>query len=419
MRNKEIKKCLEKELEVPWVVQERVKHTLDDIRLAQFGKKESAESGSKQKAKRFMKGSFMISKVAVAVITLGLVTGVTVLAAVLKLNEDFVKTYQVSEKMEKLLFDKGVVDMPGKSIEHNGVTMTMEQCVSDQQFFYCLFRLDLPETVSIDKTGKISGTLNGKELDGYLNFSEFEVMGYKEEDDVEPFGYNMIYDSDYNIMGGEHYVYIVVSGMHTTKKLEKIYDVDAYEKKYGDQAYYWYEDTLDYANAYIYNFKSCVTKEDYTKGHMTFHFKDLEFVRTDTQGSEVISGEWDFTWAEKNVKMTKTYELNQKMSKGYYKKGKSRLTEVRIGPLSMCTLWNYDKNEAIMPPDITAIEYKNGEIKKYEENSSPIKSIYSMDRWYDEESRKYQRLDYIEFNQVVNPEDVVAVYYGAERIELQ
>ena len=117
--------------------------------------------------------------------------------------------------------------------------------------------------------------------------------------------------------------------------------------------------------------------------------------------------------------MTKTYELNQKMSKGYYKKGKSRLTEVRIGPLSMCTLWNYDKNEAIMPPDITAIEYKNGEIKKYEEHSSPIKSIYSMDRWYDEESRKYQRLDYIEFNQVVNPEDVVAVYYGAERIELQ
>ena len=46
MRNKEIKKCLEKELEVPWVVQERVKHTLDDIRLAQFGKKESAESGN-------------------------------------------------------------------------------------------------------------------------------------------------------------------------------------------------------------------------------------------------------------------------------------------------------------------------------------------------------------------------------------
>ena len=152
---------------------------------------------------------------------------------------------------------------------------------------------------------------------------------------------------------------------------------------------------------------------------MTFHFKDLEFVRTDTQGSEVISGEWDFTWAEKNVKMTKIYQLNQKMNKGYYKKGKSRLTEVRIGPLSMCALWNYDKNEAIMPPDITAIEYKNGEIKKYEDNSSPIKSIYSMDRWYDEESGKYQRLDYIEFNQVVNPEDVVAVYYGAERIELQ
>lgn len=416
MLDKNIKNRLLEELEVPQVVTERVKFTLDDIRLGEFGKVKTEIVKEEKKGKRiFGKG---ITKGVAAAACVLLVSSITVTAAVTKWNAKLVEKYQVTEKLQEDLSNSGVAVSPMQKVEQDGITMTMEQCLTDNDFFYCLFRIDLPEDIKVDpKTHWAEGVIvegnQEKKVSGCFGFQEVSVEGYKEED-ITPCTAGFLLENDEIVLDEEtNSVYYYIMGQHETMKKEPLQG--GFENGSGDDVVKTIDDEYGY---YVVN-ESCVTQEDYDNGHMTFTFENLGVTSSNPKEYGVRTalslGKWEFQWAEKKVETKSEYKLEEEI------KGKCNavLTDVTVSPFVLTTIFEVKGEIAskwspyAMPQVASKMEMKDGSIVELEWDYV----LSGYENYMDDSNRTY--LCSIPLEKFIEPEDVVAVYFGTQRIELK
>ncbi len=378
MLDRKIKEELERELEVPESIRKRVKYTLDDIRLSEFGNNEKHTNLQKrEKQKKFY------GKSVAAAACLLLASSITVTAAVVKWTPDFVKRFQISEDLQKSLKDAGVADTPLQTVEHNGISIALEQCLTDNEFFTCLFKVMVPE-----------------KMNGY--FDLIEVEGYKEEDIIMSTSCSW-QESTAEVNGTEYDIYYyVISGEH-----KRISNADFGEEEAGNST-----SDINVVKG------SCVTEEDYKTGHMTFRFEN--FVDESANEQILASGPWEFQWAEKQVDARKEYAMNQKVNNGYYAKSNAVLKQVSVSPIVVSTVFEIpdrpeDKmNLSIYPAQATAVELKDGTIVTLEQGMVAA----GFEDYQDDENNNFKYTFFL--NTVLDPEEVAAIYFGTnERIQLQ
>lgn len=378
MLDKNIKKELLEELEVPQMVKERVKFTLDDIRLEEFGKRKE-KSIEKEKGKRNKKkGKQLFGKGAVAAACVLLVSSITVTAAVSKWTPDFMQRFLIPEELKEKMEEEGVNYTPLETIEHEGMSVSLEQCMTDNEYFYCLFKVILPE-----------GVENGE-------FENVMTEGYKPEDSVESYGTHCYEvteeDSENNIF------YYTISGRHST----------LITQDEGENA----EKTTKILD------KSCVTEEDYKTGHMTFRFENFGVYDKNNEFQPLVKGIWEFQWAEKEIEDKKEYSINRKVGKGYYERSNAILKTVTVSPIVINLTYELpdcpEDKESFMyyPATPTEVELTDG-------TKVELTEIYSGFEDYSDKENKNLKYAYALYP-VRDTEEIVAVYFGKnERVELE
>lgn len=377
MLDKNIKKELLEELEVPQVVKERVKFTLDDIRLEEFGKVREKRIEKEKSKEKKRKGNRLIGKGAVAAACILLVSSITVTAAVTKWLPDFIPRFQIPENMQEKLEEEGVAYTSLETIEQEGMLISLEKCLTDNEFYYCLFKVTLPD-----------GVEEGQ-------FQEIIVEGYKPEDNVDNGGGTYCYqttegDSEKNVF------YYVISGRHSTFET---YDVG---EELGER-----EKIVE---------KSCVTEEDYKTGHMTFRFENFGVYDENNQFQPSVTGTWEFKWAEKKVEDKKVYTINRKIEKGYYERSNAVLKTVSVSPIAIGLTYELpaeDKNGFIYYPSTpTEVELQDGT------RVALTQLTEGFEDYFDDENMNYKSA--YGLYSVWDPEEVVAIYFGKNnRVELE
>lgn len=377
MLDKNIKKELLEELEVPQVVKERVKFTLDDIRLEEFGKVREKRIEKEKSKEKKRKGNRLIGKGAVAAACILLVSSITVTAAVTKWLPDFIPRFQIPENMQEKLEEEGVAYTPLETIEQEGMLISLEKCLTDNEFYYCLFKVTLPD-----------GVEEGQ-------FQEIIVEGYKPEDNVDNGGGTYCYqttegDSEKNVF------YYVISGRHSTFET---YDAG---EELGER-----EKIVE---------KSCVTEEDYKTGHMTFRFENFGVYDENNQFQPSVTGTWEFKWAEKKVEDKKVYTINRKIEKGYYERSNAVLKTVSVSPIAIGLTYELpaeDKNGFIYYPSTpTEVELQDGT------RVALTQLTEGFEDYFDDENMNYKSA--YGLYSVWDPEEVVAIYFGKNnRVELE
>lgn len=353
MLDKTIKEKLNQEIEIPDVVKERVAFTLYDIRLAKFGE---------EREEKNMKRKTYYRKGIVAAACVFMVSSVTVVtAAVMNWNPKVVEKFHVSEEVQQDLAEKGGALVPELSVECNQTKISMEQCIADNNFLYFLFKITVPEDITITEDidfGQITLLENG--MDDQFNW-----------------GGGLLYSENNNS-------YEIDNETHTF-----------YYEIYGQR----------------------ISPENYEGSEITISFKDMQNYDIKTDDTKLlVSGDWDFSWSETKVDVMKEYNCTDVL-----KEGAATVKNIVISPISVNVLYDYPKTPEIIaglneldpaaePPMVTAFEMKDG---------STVEVMTGMGTmgYVSDESNEFRSCSMIE-NTIVNPEEIVAVYFEGERVAL-
>lgn len=369
MRNKKVIEYLQKDLQVPETVKARVEETLDDIRLINFEKKEIKTQGDmKYRKRRIYKWSK--KTVAAAVIAVVFLSGITVTAAVNNWGlkdavwlGPFEESKEIRENMEK----KGVVTTPLQKIEHGGVKVELLQCVTDNEYYSCLFRVTVPEKL-MAKEGE---------------FEDVFVLGNDQNDTVEEL---------------EYYRY-----------------ADGTESQEGEVMFYVLRGT---------HLQTGKVKGGEKGKKLTFTFENYGTYDSQGEFEPLVEDVWEFQWREQVVTDKKNYQINEKIGAGYYERSNSVLETVKITPITVTLIHKVQEADvyvggeeyenqlkvSVMLP--TAIELSDGtlvdlntygsqKLTKNSEDSFDCKSIMTP-------------------FQIIEPEEVVALHFGTQlRLELK
>lgn len=365
MLDRNIKEKLKEELQTPLAIRKRVKFTLDDIRLREFGEVKE-ESVVKEKKEKRIFGKGIATAAAACVLV---VSSITVTATVTKWTPDFLKRFQISENLQGKLEQEGVSYTPLETIEQEGMSISLEQCLTDNEYFYCLFKVTLPDDVAEGQ------------------FENITVEGYKTEDYIETDGiycYQLTEEA-----GAKNIFYYMISGKHCTLEQQ--------------------EEGFNIVS------QSCVTGEDYKTGHMTFRFENYGVYDEQNQFQPSVSAEWEFQWAEKKVEDKIEYSVNRKVGKGYYARSNSILKTVTISPIVIGLVYELPEGcpeEYYYLARPTEVELKDGTRIELIEIASGFENNF------DEENNNYKYA--YGLYPVEDPEQITAIYFGEnERIELK
>ncbi len=136
--DREIKRILNNDIEMPYCVNASVSEALNKINTGYEKKGDNMI--------RFRKINSFKRKIAVAAAVCVLCIGATAgAAALLKWNAKVADKFQVDEPMQEELVENGVATILDASDTSNGVTISAEQSLADDKFMYILFKVTAPE----------------------------------------------------------------------------------------------------------------------------------------------------------------------------------------------------------------------------------------------------------------------------------
>lgn len=388
MQDKKIMEKLERELQVPELVQKRVKSTLDDIRLVNFGEHTTTENRkSKKKGQKLYRWSK--KTVAAAVTSIILLSGVTATAAVSNWGLDdgvWLGPFRASKEVQENMEEKGVVTTPLQEVEHGGVKVALLQCVTDNEHYSCLFRVTVPKKLAKE----------------YSDFEIVETKGYSAKDEVHDMGYEIYYDETET--GNEKIMFYALSGTH------------AQIREYNEGTSKEYRMLID---------ESAVTEADYKKSYMTFTFENYGLYDEQGEFELLVEDTWEFQWKEQLVTDKKTYEINKHVGVGYYERSNSILKSIKITPIAVTLTHDIEASDVckdeygngeqliIEPMMPTAIEMQDGTVLELVNHYSGPLLTSSGENIYECNSVATPI-------QMIEPEKVAALHFGSQlRLELK
>lgn len=166
----EIKRIVKRDVELPKLVQERVNETLQRLAVPDFEKNAYQSSKPFRRKNRLYRSGFQVAAAVAIVLCLGTVATV---GAVSLWNDYAAKKYDAGVEIQKELVDKKVATIPDASVEKSGVKIETEQCIADDKgYMYLLFKVTVPETIELTEDiffEDSSFIKNGKNLDMNMN----------------------------------------------------------------------------------------------------------------------------------------------------------------------------------------------------------------------------------------------------------
>lgn len=171
---KEIKRMLGQDVEIPELVVDRIEETLDTIRRDAFSgwdEKPDRKGGkkinpAKRKTGRRKKRHIGAATAAAAVI---ICTSITAVAAVIvNWNSIVVEEFGIDIELQDELVEQGVAPAVNASVTDNGVTVSTEQALMDSRYIYLLLKVEAPEDIVLSDSiffEEFELTLDGQEPD--------------------------------------------------------------------------------------------------------------------------------------------------------------------------------------------------------------------------------------------------------------
>lgn len=169
---KEIKRMLRQEVEIPELVADRIEETLNTIRRDAFSgwdEKPDRKGGkkinpAKRKTGRRKKRHIGAATAAAAVI---ICTSITAVAAVIvNWNSIVVEEFGIDIELQDELVEQGVAPAVNASVTDNGVTVSTEQALMDSRYIYLLLKVEAPEDIVLSDSiffEEFELTLDGQE----------------------------------------------------------------------------------------------------------------------------------------------------------------------------------------------------------------------------------------------------------------
>lgn len=366
--NKDIKRIVTQNVEIPGLVQERVEDTLQRLAVPNPDTNSGTATSTLHKGYRLFRSRVRVAAVFVILLCIG--TVVTVGAGPEWIwNKFAAQKYSAGTEIQKKLVDEKVATVPTACVEKNGVKIEAKQCIADDKgYMYLLCKVTVPDTIDLEDKGVAFNSndiyRDGKELNVFM---EAGVAGYD--------------TGDYKIEPANHVFYYEYSvrGLKISKE--------------GDA--------------------------------VTIKFKDLTIENAKKEAEKIVKGEWSLDIPLEPEKTSRTFAV-----KGGSLSCGAVVREVRLSPIGLQVDYDYEKQtkkekviehfddgtseegytETVVAPVFpNAYELKDGTKKKfafgggsmgYENNSH---SIYTFD---------------FELLNVVDVDNVTALYFGGERVEL-
>lgn len=171
---KEIKRMLGQEVEIPELVADKIEETLNTIRRDAFSgwdEKPDRKGGkkinpAKRKTGRRKKRHIGAATAAAAVI---ICTSITAVAAVIvNWNSIVVEEFGIDIELQDELVEQGVAPAVNAGVTDNGVTVSTEQALMDSRYIYLLLKVEAPEDIVLSDSiffEEFELTLDGQEPD--------------------------------------------------------------------------------------------------------------------------------------------------------------------------------------------------------------------------------------------------------------
>ncbi|MBO4998598.1 MAG: hypothetical protein J6D02_11420 [Lachnospira sp.] len=193
---REIKRIVKQDVELPKLVQERVNETLQQLEVPDFEEDFYQRRNKSYGKTKLFRNGYQVAAAFALVLCLGTVATV---GAVSLWNEYAAQKYDAAPKIQKELVDKKVATIPEAMVEKSGVKIETQQCIADDRgYMYLLFKVTVPDTIELTEDiffEDSSFTKDGKDLDMNMGggISENEDGSLK----IEP--ENHVFYYEYNI----------------------------------------------------------------------------------------------------------------------------------------------------------------------------------------------------------------------------
>lgn len=299
--NKEMRKILQRELEMPVVVTEQLMGTLEG--LCEDYEPERVHT-SVNKYKQVMKYKKMVAVFAmVCILSCGAVATAVGLS---KWNETAANVWKADEMLQDEMSENGVAVIPDVSATDNGVTVCVEQIVTDGLSEYILFKITAPEDL---------------ELPYDFGFHDFSVRteGTEEEDVIDAISCSTLIKAD------------AAKGKEAKLNEEK--------------------------NVIYYQMQISLATPNALQGKtLSIAFYNLARFDTKQEETELLKGTWemDILPEVQEYAMSMTKQIAQKMDLDK----KASLDSVILSPMNIQVEVSY--------ADFVSLEYLNGEKQLYE-----------------------------------------------------
>lgn len=193
---REIKRIVKQDVELPKLVQERVNETLQQLETPEFEKNSYQSSKAVYGKTKLFRNAFQVAAAFALVLCLGTVA---VAGAASLWNDYAAKKYDAGARIQKELVDKKVATIPEATIEKSEVKIETEQCIADDKgYMYLLFKVTVPETIQLTEDiffEDSSFTKDGKALDinmgGGISVNEDGSLKIEPENHVFYYEFNI------------------------------------------------------------------------------------------------------------------------------------------------------------------------------------------------------------------------------------
>lgn len=365
---KEIKRILQQEVEIPEPVANRIEETLAYITQTSAQSRKTAgsktqtpvsaahfaNSNRKQQPqtttansnhKRHRKGSigkkrhFGAAAAAAAVLACTSITAVA--AVVFHWNNMVVEKFEIDEVQQETLVEQGIAPVVNASATENGVTVSTEQALMDSKFIYLLLKIEAPEDVTLSE---------------YVLFEDFNLTLDGS-------------DADFSYSSG-------------------LMDEDT-------------SDNISYWAVWINN---SISNYDFHGKTLGIHLKNLlDDVQGANPGTKLIDGRWDLEWNMVYEDSETVFELERQVPEL-----DMTIKRIVLSPISIEVIYDWKRQQVAdqgidengnafdyyydkEPPVMTSFRMKDGSIQAIDlsgpgnigyldENSTEYRTSYGMGR---------------------------------------
>ncbi len=362
-KEREIKVIMQRELELPIVVTEKIADVLHQTCM-DYNESDCKDKVINYKKKAKIRRQF-VALFAICLFGIGTTVGAMELK---KWHEYAAEEFHADAEQQDKLATEGLAVSPGISVTDNGVTVSVEQVIADSYSEYILLKVEAPENVELP-----------------LEFGFASEFAYGENSELS------FEETTIRRCSGQS----LINWNEKTGQLERVND----------------ESNVVYYAYMIYS-----TQENILQGNeITIRLKDIVEYLPKAQSQVVLEGEWDITLPQDVQENAQKGMMTYKLMSNMEEKMNHVLNweNVTMTPIQLMMEFDYqdtipysEENGSFCEltsvlPHVKKIKLKNGDVLEIDAESNDYVEFKNDDRTQQEYEEFTRRRDYKEASQAI------------------